>query len=257
MSYAIKLDSILKILFVLFFLVFSSSCGGGSDDGVSSDCGNFRIINGEECSRTTIPTVLLEIATPLGSAICTGTIIGNSAILTAAHCAEGVTAARIIHDNGVVDGEVAIAHPFFDGSSDFDIGLILASNVSGILGVAPAVVGSFTEVSIGDRLTVIGYGRNEDGLSGLGLPGANPRVTDIEVVDINPTIIANTFEATNSNACFGDSGAAAFWDGRIVGVESAGTTSTCQEGDINFFTRTRSQGAFDFISGNVPDAQFE
>ena len=95
-------------------------------------------------------------------------------------------------------------------------------------------------VNLNDSLSVIGYGVNEQGDSGFDLPNNNPLATNVKIEILEDGLIGNKYDTTKTNACFGDSGSALYKSGRIVGIESFGTTETCREGDINIFTDIRS-----------------
>jgi hypothetical protein len=235
-------------------LAFGCGGGGGNDDNASS-CGNFRVINGGECTRADIPTVLIKINTASGQLSCTGTVIGEDWVVTAAHClTPDTTGVELIHDNGVATGEEGYTHPGYDGSSTNDVAVIKASGIRSNFGINKATIGLADRVQAGDFLTFVGYGVDNDGNFGQSLPNQNPRVTDIRVIGLDFGVIVTRFEETNSNPCFGDSGGGAFLDGRLVGVESSGRDEReCREGGQNFLTDLQNGGNLGFIETLVPD----
>jgi hypothetical protein len=72
-------------------------------------------------------------------------------------------------------------------------------------------------------------------------------------------IIASLFELTGSGNCFGDSGAAATKDGRIVGTVSGGFNPNggCGPNTLALLTDMQVLGNVEFIRTYVPDAIFE
>jgi|GEM_PF-3440426 len=250
---------ILKIILFLFICLSLTSCNDSDDKNdeavdISSDCGNFKVINGTECSRKDIPVVLLEFSAPNSRGVCTGTVIGNNHILTAAHCFPGTTGVTIIHDNGSANGETFFINPNYNGTSESDTAIIVAADIATNLKINAASINGSSSVSKGDLLSFIGYGLDENDDIAISLPNANPRVTDIKVIDNLNTEFHTRFEETNSNPCGGDSGGAAFKDGLIVGVESAGIGEVnCREGGFNILSAINNSSNLEFLKTFVPD----
>lgn len=205
-----------------------------------------------------------------GAAYCTGTLIATTAVLTAAHCLEGRTAAPgftlDLDTRGAVEvtaGASFSTHPLWnidrpipDGPTQFyDLGIVrLASPVDW---VDPAVIPSAVEARgllEGKRLTIVGYGQTVDG------DGASAGVLHHASA---PIVIQSPSEMQLSDPggpqnCYGDSGGGAFIDlgagQRLAGVVSRGATTarTCDQGGID----TRVDFYADWIVEQVPDACF-
>jgi Trypsin len=252
----------LTVLMPLVCLVLA--CGHDGDGEPGSSCGNFKVINGQECSRKDIPTVRIDFALADGrGALCTGTVIGQDFVLTAAHCLdlEGIVSATIVHDNGVAAAGALVLNPLFRASGatpQYDVGVLQVPGIQATLRIDKARIGVSEPVAPDDLLTFIGYGEDNEGNAGSRLPHGNPRVTDLKVIDVGNSVIATRFEASNSNTCAGDSGGAAYKNRTAVGVQSAGFGEVhCREGGFNTLADLRSAGNMEFLKQVVPDVEFQ
>lgn len=246
-------------------LVLSGCGGGGSDDDgeTAEACNAYRVINGSECTSDDLPTVLLEIVARGRNGVCTGTVISNDDVITAAHClASGpINSIQVVHGRRAQQATAYAVNPRFSSGSGqnnaFDLALVKVPGFASGAAVTPAVIGGSTNVSRGDLLAFIGYGKDNSGEFGLDLPNENPRAAYVRVEDVSAGIIFNVFEGTRSNPCFGDSGGAAIKNGKIVGIESGGTTQSCREGDINLFAAVKNRENLDFLRSFAPTAVIE
>jgi len=249
---------ILPIALFSLLTVFVCSCGGGG--GGSSDssestgvCDAFKILNGSECANDTLPVVSLVIDDVLR---CTGTIISNDAVLTAAHCAAQKSAVAE-HGHGTQSSTLSTAHPLANVSPAFDIAIISFPNIAKNFGVTPARFGLSRRTESGDKLKVIGYGI--DGSSTLA--NENPRGTELIVSDVRNGLVVTSFDTTNSSPCHGDSGGAATLNGLIVAAVHGGGlpdgTDSCAAGSIAIFADLQIQENIDFIKSQAPGATFE
>lgn len=239
----------MKYLFLVIFLI---ACGGSSDSSDSSNnesaCSAYKILGGESCNSEEIPTVLIELETDDLSGICTGTLVGNDYILTAGHCTTDLTSAHVYSDRGSQAVTSWITHPGFKGvNSQFDLALLKVPGFTKGTGTTPEQIGYDENVQINDQLSVIGYGVDENDNAGASLPGSNPKAAKIKVEIIEDGVIGNRYDSTKTNACFGDSGASLYKSGKIVGIESFGTTENCKDGDVNIFADVRSAGNRAFL----------
>jgi len=71
--------------------------GGGGGESSAGSCGAFKVFNGAECTSDSLPSVQLSID---DKGTCTGTIVSEDVVLTAAHCVVGVNKIVAIHDRG-------------------------------------------------------------------------------------------------------------------------------------------------------------
>lgn len=245
-----------KVLAVLSIALLVG-CGGGGGDGGSgnSGCEAFKIYNGGECTSDSLPVVQLEIN---GSMLCTGTIISNDHVLTAAHCLMGAQSVLARHDRGVQSATSARVNPLYRADPmAFDVGVLEFPNIATNFGVSPARIFVSRRLSVGDRIRVVGYG--DDGTPTLA--NGNPRGTELIVRDVVNGKVATVFADANSGTCYGDSGGAITLDGRIVGTVQGGinpqTPGSCTSGNINIFTDMQVNGNANFVRQASPGVVFE
>jgi len=239
----------------LSVLVFITSCGGGgSDSGGSSSkaCSAFKVLNGDECSSDALPVVKLEI---IGVGTCTGTIISNDDVLTAAHCVENAHSVTAVHDRGSQVAVAGIANPLFSvAGAAFDIGLLRFPNIATNFNLSPAHFDGTNRIAEGDTIKVVGYGK--DGTPSLA--NGNPRGVELLVTAVEGGGIFAVFDQNNAGACSGDSGGGVTHNGLIVGTVHGGISpGGCAEGTINIFTDMQANGNVDFVRQHVPSAVFE
>lgn len=165
-----------------------------------------------------------------GEAFCTGTLIDEFTVLTAAHCVDaihGYAGADVRFftgpgATGPLEGGIVIedaeGHPDWNGSNA-DMGVVYLTDPSD----APPVFVQVDEMIPGDwegrRVTLVGYGITGDGLDDSGLK----MMTEVAIYAFDEDVFFHYTAGTN--ACFGDSGGPALHeaDGRwwVVGVLSA------------------------------------
>ena len=232
-------------------------CGGGGEGGGSGDnrCEAFKVLNGGECTSDSLPVVQLEINS---AGVCTGTIISNDHVLTAAHCVVGAQSVIARHDRGVQSATSARANPFYPADPlAFDVGVLEFPNIAKNFGVSPARILVSRRLSVGDRIRLVGYG--DDGTPTLA--NGNPRGTELIVRGVVIGKVTTVFADVNSGACYGDSGGAITFDGRIVGTVQGGinfrTPGSCASGNINIFTDMQVSGNVDFVQQAAPGVIFE
>ena len=236
-------------VFTSLLLSFVVGCGGGGggSDSSGASCSAFKVFNGAECTSDSLPVVQLFINDKPG---CTGTIISNDVVLTAAHCVVGASKLVAAHDRGEQAATAALANPLFGpGPGEaFDIGLIRFPGIARNFGVQPAQFGLTRQVQVGEQLRVIGYGY--DGTPAL--VNGNPRGATVTVRGRNKGLIETVFDADGEGTCFGDSGGAATYDGKIVATVQGGG-NRCGAGNIQTFVDLQLQGNYSFLRAAIPE----
>ncbi len=219
------------------------ACVASSTDVSSSEQ---AIVGGQMASPQDYPTVVALEDAP-GNWFCTGTLIANDWVLTAAHCvADGPTTglhARF-DDPDVNDAAgglvVAIsevhAHPEFDWKAwDNDIALVrLATPVTDR---APTPL--YRDVVVAQTPVIdVGYGVADNNDGGGGLLRSVDKVTADCAGANDPTVSGDVLVCMDASdgrgSCFGDSGGPTFTriNGSLVvaGVTSGGTGDQCGAG---------------------------
>lgn len=180
-----------------------------------------------------------------GDAFCTGTLVGDRTVVTAAHCIEGEQC--LIGSDYTKEAEVILGkglkHEAYDEDAIInDIAIIKLEETPKTIEKAPL----YTQApKIGDGLTLVGYGRTS---SYTKLQPAK-RVAYTKVSKVNPAQISF---AGSQSTCSGDSGGPAFitLDGQdyLAGVASYVVMPCGQLG-----TNTRVDTYVDWIMSNASD----
>lgn len=244
-----------KKIFLMGVVSSFIGCGGGSGNnsgvtGSNAVCNAFRIFNGAECDADNTPVVQLIID---GQATCTGTVISNDDVLTAAHCVQFIQRGVVAtHDHGSQSAVAGVANPLSSVSGNFDVGLLKFPGIATNFNIVPAHFLVSTVLKSGDKIKVIGYGF--DGTAAL--MNGNPRGVELRVNSIDENGIITFFDENNAGTCFGDSGGAATLNGKIVGTVESGSAN-CAQGNYNLFSNMQIKGNVDFIQEYVGGAVFE
>lgn len=253
----------MKKLFGLLILSISiMSCGGGSGDGEGSSnaCSdlNVKVFGGDQCDFTRSPVVAIVGFSADGLPIsnCSATMVTVNDALTAAHCA-GITqspgGAGVFADGEIFAIVAGVNHPRYDGStgSPYDVAMI---TIGKELDIGPVSVLLSDPLAVGERITIFGYGKNEE--SGF-LPQASDfRAGYMEIGAVNSQQFGAAFDSTGSAICQGDSGGPATQTVNgitsVVGVTSF-TVNGCQQGSVSGFINVQNPEIYNFIKGYAPD----
>lgn len=187
---------------------------------------------------------------------CSGSLIGRSTILTAAHCVTRTSAITVYFEGGkfIRPGLRWWRHPNFRIIKDsegenalYDLGIVRLSDE--VPSSIPVIKISKKKVKVGEILFTYGFGKDETGALGT------LKVATTKVGSTKPgqfTVYANS-KWGNSLACFGDSGAPVVRQikkGKVKTIEIVGTNaaadSECKF--INDVSPTTSKADLRFIS---------
>ncbi len=193
------------------------------------------IVNGETTSDYEAVGMLLYCSGSGCATFCSGTLIHEDWVLSAAHCVEAASdMERSGYDiyfatgrsaSNVTDYDVAvdlIEHPDYNSSSlQYDIGLIELD--SGISGVDPMPLNEQSPSNAwnGKELTYVGYGITSDYANDSG----TKRTADIDFWQYDDQFIYGLDTTDDQNLCSGDSGGAALEEQSDGSFELAGVNS--------------------------------
>ncbi len=267
----------IKHLIAAAALLILAGCTKPDDDKTSRAapeetsglCGEtLRITNGTTCEdlqQTSIALLQLDLYGLPGAAICTGTLITPSTILTAAHCLDphgGVTGLiagfpKDSHSNKQDFEPFQVArfkmHPKWDSipGNPYDIGIVVLKNEVGSRAPIPLVGTGAHRAASGDPIGIYGYGKNENGeLGTLRYGRMLLEVFDFQT-NYSDDLLAAAYDSTGQTICNGDSGGPAGHkvgnNYGIIGVNSIGTSEKCSAGDVSGFANVQLDDNLNFI----------
>ena len=208
-----------------------------------------RIVNG--VLTTDYPTVgalLRGVDADSATTWCSGTMIGCSTFLTAAHCVEGRSPSDFyvfLPQAGMFAVQSFAIHPTYDFPAGDVAVVTLGTPVDGL---APSRIETAAAPPFGSPGVIVGYGRSGDPLFDYGLKRAGGVVTaacvGIPAPANGTTSVCWDYTApigspgTDSNTCNADSGGPLFVDQgngpRVAGITSGGSASSCQPTDHSY-----------------------
>ena len=251
-------------------LVLTAPAHAGSFKATPGSAARPRIVNGTLTSDFPSVGMLVSPANPdQASEVCTGTLVGCSTFVTAAHCVcsgrgsqcqgtsappAGAYAVFLQHAGYVAVSRIAV-HPDFDFPVADVAVLTLATPVTGI---APMPINTTRALAAGTAATIVGFGRSG------GDPGSNvdyglKRVGAISTTTCSGTI-SNTSSicwdfddplgppGTDSDTCNGDSGGPLLADfgcgPTLAGITSGGDSASCLPSDRSYDANVFAYRAF-------------
>lgn len=257
-------STLLKAL-ALSALVFAA-CGDGSDS--PQDVPPFeldacllvgeKVFGGSECFPGASPVVRVELVKPdTTTALCSGSVIGQHAVLTAAHCLlSDVIAARVFAGGRYVSVSSFVFHPQVSIGENvpaevfYDVAVLFTSEQ---LTTRQYPLLFSRSAVVGEEALVAGYGRDENGTAGF------LKVGNTFVSEVNEQYVVTEFLPSTANPCEGDSGGPLLvvQDGvlAIAGIVSSGTPDKeCREGDVTLFVNIGNPIVQEFLLTVVEDA---
>lgn len=224
-----------------------------------------RVVNGTIVHSGHDAVVALAMMSQWGGYIfCSGSLIDEQWVLTAAHCISDLGSASGLYilwggdiiGNGYSDAIAASAiypHPQYDARRfSNDIGLVKLSSRK--TGVTPVILNDEPVGNhwYGEELTVLGFGITSDGANNSG----TKRVTQLEIYDHDSQYVY-TYEP-HTNVCQGDSGGPGFETNANGNLEQVGINAFVMGGCVNGAAGlTRVDAYIPWIQSHVPNVRLD
>ncbi|WKZ57377.1 MAG: trypsin-like serine protease [Bdellovibrionota bacterium] len=253
----------LTLSVALIALGLASGCGGGGgDDELSQNSCSLlglstRIINGSACAESQAPVVRLSLISRNATALCSGTVISPTKVLTAAHCFLGPAISRVdvLVEGQTISATQAFIHPgvAVEPRTKAVLNDVAVVELARPTTIAPVALYTSSSVGPGDVFSVFGYGLDERGFAGTLRSG------EMRVEDLTENHIFARYEGEGSNTCNGDSGGPALLEIRgqptLIGLTSSGANPDCGPGDLSLFQYIQNEGVLEFLRQVAPEIQ--
>lgn len=203
---------------------------------------------------------------------CTGQLLSPTVFLTAGHCTEGTSGARVWFDVDVTSLQYPFAgtdsveaaeihtHPLYDDFASFpathDIGIVILSEAQAGPFTSLAPIGTLDGLRLGTSRASAKFA-----IAGYGLQDARPTLFsaersrykgEVRMIDLDSALNAGfnvqltSAQGTGGGLCFGDSGGAVYHDGDVVAVNSFVLNLFCM--GSGFSHRTDIASVHDWVS---------
>ncbi len=252
-----------QFLAVILTPLILISCGGGSDSSEQNQVANPRIVNGSEVDETEVPQVVRVLSTYAnGITGCSGSAIGQHAVLTAAHCVYGALSVAVqVGDAAsaiILRAQSATIYPGYVNTPyeiSGDLAVVITAEPLG-RPVYPLLGSRYPEV--GSATMIVGYGFSSAEIQDYG----TLRFGTVILTGVDTLHLSAEFDGSYSNVCSGDSGGPLIYFlydpvaqvsiPAVAGVTSYGyLLARCGVGDVGHYTTVTSY--LEFILSLVPD----
>jgi secreted trypsin-like serine protease len=255
-----------QLLVLMLFSSFLACTKSDSGDLATDACDTLglntrsainKIVQGTECSRAGSPVVALTVLPTDGNvAICSGSMITNRKVLTAAHCFDLDYTSVSVQAAGIdIPVSRITLHPQFNADQipfQNDVAIVELARDAGVP-TLPLILSKTLEPR--DKISIFGYGADENLVAGILRSG------EMRVTGINSQFFTAEFDLDGSNICNGDSGGPAIYSFKdnqgvrrtgIIGLTSFGQ-DPCEDTGTSGFQYIQSTAVLNFITATVPE----
>jgi secreted trypsin-like serine protease len=253
-----------KLLTVTALAIAMAACAPAkqSESVVTSEEASQNIVAGDLVKANdaiAASTVALYIRGEDGDGVCSGTLISPNVILTAAHCAIGMTGAVVVFglnletatDAQMRGVDMVAVHPEFKpkaaGQGGWnDVALFRFQGAAPASAKIAQILDKPSVLKAGLKATLAGFGTTKS--HGMGTDDGTLRKVTLAVQNpaFEQTEISFAKSTKGGSACHGDSGGPAYvtLSGKltVIGITSRGTTAACN--NISISTSVASHAAY-------------